>query len=251
MSPLRIKHARSRQSNISVRQRLSVQLWSVAAILGVSAAGALPASAALVPVGHPVPQLAPITLDTTTGIEWLDLQLTTGLSIADIDGGAGGWHAQGWRHASADEVCDLYEAYMPPAFPPAMSCPIVGLDFPTVTTMQAAQLFYDYLGDTGYAGPGDPETVAMTHGVSGGRPLLGGVSANASLPYYAANHGIYGIIEETDSHPQIGHFLVRRPGWQQVPLTGPGAVIALGALLAITGSLSARRGRPAARRTRP
>jgi hypothetical protein len=52
-----------------------------------------------------------ITLDTATGLEWLDVTKTTGMSYQDILNGAGGFYAAGWRSASWDQMNGLLATY--------------------------------------------------------------------------------------------------------------------------------------------
>lgn len=61
---------------------------------------ALPASADLVDLGT-------VTRDTDNGFDWLDVSETSGLSVNDILGGAGGLVGDGWRFATATELCQL------------------------------------------------------------------------------------------------------------------------------------------------
>ena len=50
-----------------------------------------------------------LTLDTATGLYWLDIDLTLGLSVDDLVGGAGGWlTTAGYRFATLPEVVALY-----------------------------------------------------------------------------------------------------------------------------------------------
>lgn len=49
-----------------------------------------------------------VTLDKNTGLQWLDLSATKGLSVLDVQHGAGGWTAQGFRYATFDEIKGLY-----------------------------------------------------------------------------------------------------------------------------------------------
>ncbi len=51
-----------------------------------------------------------LTQDSDSGLEWLDLTLTDGLSVSQILAGAGGWVALGFRHATESEVCGLFTA---------------------------------------------------------------------------------------------------------------------------------------------
>ena len=48
------------------------------------------------------------TIDDSTGLEWLDLTLTTGQGYDDIIAGFGGFAAQGYVHATLDKVCELW-----------------------------------------------------------------------------------------------------------------------------------------------
>jgi len=48
------------------------------------------------------------TLDSNSGLEWLDLTLTNGKSHDDIVGGYGGYLTSGWRYASMDELIQLF-----------------------------------------------------------------------------------------------------------------------------------------------
>ena len=70
-----------------------------------------PGGAALLAVTDPT---APggtdnVTVDTTTGLEWLDLTASLGISVDDIQlqFGSGGSH-EGWRHATTAEVTTLF-----------------------------------------------------------------------------------------------------------------------------------------------
>jgi hypothetical protein len=60
-----------------------------------------------------------VSLDPARNLMWLDLPLTVGLSIADVQNGAGGWAAQGWRVATMPEVCGLAAD----VFGPTVLCP--------------------------------------------------------------------------------------------------------------------------------
>lgn len=47
--------------------------------------------------------------DTTTGLDWLDLSQTAGMSYLDAESGP--FAAGGWRHATGQEVSDLFRVY--------------------------------------------------------------------------------------------------------------------------------------------
>ena len=49
-----------------------------------------------------------ITQDTGTGLEWLDLTESTGFSLDDVLGGAGGFLADGWNVAHVLDVDQLF-----------------------------------------------------------------------------------------------------------------------------------------------
>ena len=57
-----------------------------------------------------------VTHDTATGLDWLDVPQTAGLSYDDIRGGAGGWIQSGWRSATEDEICRLFHDSLDPVF---------------------------------------------------------------------------------------------------------------------------------------
>lgn len=46
--------------------------------------------------------------DNATGLYWLDLSQTKGLSMANVKSGEGGWIPNGWRYANADETVSLF-----------------------------------------------------------------------------------------------------------------------------------------------
>ena len=50
------------------------------------------------------------TLDSASGLEWLDLTLTQGVSAQDVLAGFGGYVAAGWTFATVDQVCGLLGA---------------------------------------------------------------------------------------------------------------------------------------------
>jgi hypothetical protein len=54
------------------------------------------------------------TLDTSTGVEWLNPVVTSGLSYDQILAGAGGWMAAGWQLATVNQFDALAQAYIGP-----------------------------------------------------------------------------------------------------------------------------------------
>lgn len=97
------------------RRKLSIQL-----AISMAWLGAAPADAVLVPVDVHAEGDGLATLDTETGLEWLDLDQTVEVSFDDIAAGYGGWAAAGWRPAVSSEVCALIEGYVTPIVDP---CP--------------------------------------------------------------------------------------------------------------------------------
>ena len=65
--------------------------------------------ATLLPRDLFAPGDALLTLDTSTGLEWLDLPQTAGLSYLDVAGGTGGWIAAGFKIAQSSEVNTLWQ----------------------------------------------------------------------------------------------------------------------------------------------
>lgn len=50
--------------------------------------------------------------DSKTGLDWLDVTATAGLSYAQVLAGAGGWLSQGWRYANGNEIRSLFSQYV-------------------------------------------------------------------------------------------------------------------------------------------
>ena len=87
------------------RQLKSHLVWLVAMTMLAPASS----SAMLIELDLSVPGDGLLTLDDSTEILWLDLGLTTGFSHNDITGGiANTWYAEGWRHATQEEICGLF-----------------------------------------------------------------------------------------------------------------------------------------------
>ena len=63
-----------------------------------------PSLAVLISADDPVFGVGSLTVDTDTGLEWLDIPITVNLSVDDILGGAGGYVANGFRYATGIET---------------------------------------------------------------------------------------------------------------------------------------------------
>src|SRR5262245_3168046 len=82
------------------------------------------ARAGFIPLDLFGPGDALITRDTDLGLDWLDVYATRNTSADQIRAGAGGWIADGWRHATTAEVCSLMTRLLPSASSdPTLFCP--------------------------------------------------------------------------------------------------------------------------------
>ncbi len=82
-------------------------------LIAVLATGILVAPAAqakLLEVDLNTPGDALVTRDTDTGLDWLDLTESIGLSFDQVEADVGGFISDGWRHATGAEVCALFAA---------------------------------------------------------------------------------------------------------------------------------------------
>jgi hypothetical protein len=124
----------------------------VCAVVASALLLAFPAEAQLESIDLMSPGDGLVTRDTQTGLEWLDLTLTAGQSVAYWLGSncngvpecpPGGWFQAGWRIAVASEVCDLLNQIDSDPDPP---CPYiyeqlanpVGLDMLGITCHHSA-----------------------------------------------------------------------------------------------------------------
>lgn len=95
----------------SIAKRCQVPMghrsWMFAFLSGTGGAlfFATAVHASLVDYGH-------YTHDPTTGLDWLDVTQTTGLSFDAVKAGVGGWLGAGWRLAFRHEVSDLATRYI-------------------------------------------------------------------------------------------------------------------------------------------
>lgn len=68
------------------------------------------AEALLIEVDLAAPGDGLVTRDTVAGLDWLDLPETLGLSVDDVQAGAGGYLTAGWSVATTAQVCGLFGA---------------------------------------------------------------------------------------------------------------------------------------------
>lgn len=91
----------------AVAKGVDLKRFFSAAITAAAILGCVSAQASLV-------QRQNTTLDTETGLEWLNVQLPSGYGYNAVGAGAGGWIPAGWRYAWFDEVVALAERYVGP-----------------------------------------------------------------------------------------------------------------------------------------
>lgn len=179
-----------------------------------------------------------VTRDTATNLDWLDVTETTGLSFAAVAGGAGGFSAAGWRHASTAEICGLF------AGGGAAPSPCPGSGF--AANGNAGQLYLDLLGVTfGYL---DTDLSVLSFWglfADAGNPALVGEVELAVDRFSSGLVRTYtGVREDrvspTSAAGEYGNLLVRAA---PVPEPGTGLLLALG-----VGALAFRRASRGCRR---
>lgn len=107
------------------RSKKATRAICVASVVVLGMSGA--AEAALVSVDYRAAGDSLLTLDTVTGLRWLDVDATLGKSAHDLFDGAGGWVAAGFRYATDLDVRTLFvhaglsspDAWSPTEFAPA------------------------------------------------------------------------------------------------------------------------------------
>lgn len=184
-----------------------------------------------------------LTQDTATGLEWLDVTGTAGLSIDDVLGGANGYLTAGFRYATRSEVLGLYTT--------------IGFteidEFTSVRTgpehFAAGLLAFSLLGQTGFD--------------TGDNPLIAAVYFNDAIAEVARvrislfheggpNAGAGVQIDttgptSTQRFSAVGHHLVRAFTPDPVQVDEPASLSLL--LLGLV-PLALRRSRPGLRRLR-
>lgn len=87
------------------------------------------------------------TLDTSSGLEWLDITETTSFSVADIMQGDGGFAADGWVHATGQQISDLITSFLGSATTPNFDGSGNGSSFDILADSDAVSLL-NLLGAT-------------------------------------------------------------------------------------------------------
>ena len=83
--------------------------WSAAVALLVGMGFSFPASALLVEINLAGGNPNEVTRDTVTGLDWLDVTETTGVSFNSAVTFATTSFGAGWRHATGSELCVLFQ----------------------------------------------------------------------------------------------------------------------------------------------
>jgi hypothetical protein len=160
--------------------------------------------------------------DTITGLEWLNLRLTSSISYNDVVAGYGGWTSSGWSVATVFQVNNLVTTYVGPqvfsnptddghvGYSYFYNAKYVALALGNNFGQPDQSLFsaFGFFGDGGLYG-------AEIEAVPGNQPPLGEwaynlIDAHPDQPYY-----------------QIGTFLVRQ-GPIGTPETSTWAMMLLG-----------------------
>ncbi len=88
---------------LSAKVFLGIALFSLASSVNPGTARAALIERDLLVAGDKL-----LTVDTATGLEWLDLTATRGLSYNQVAAGAGGWTSLGFRFGTQNQVNQLY-----------------------------------------------------------------------------------------------------------------------------------------------
>lgn len=206
------------------------------------ALAATPAQAILVSQSDAVFGADSVTLDTGTGLEWLDVNTSVNRSFNDVSGqfGAGG-DFQGWRYATGAEVLNLIVSN---------TVPLAGASSPGEVTIGSAFAFAETLGPTVMSQfiVFPPDIASNAFGVEGiyagtmageygiGAVVLDGLTdLNDPVPslFQFASSGVFDNVgispfEELDFR---GSWLVRG-GNVTVQISEPGALALLGIVIA-------------------
>jgi hypothetical protein len=175
-----------------------------------------------------------ITLDTDTGLEWLDVTATVGLSVNDVLGGAGGWTDLGFRYAGSDELEQLF-------LDSAAGSTISFYSF-TANNFTGASLLVDLLGNSyssrefpgsqGFVDPGTPDMFSESYA----HASFYQISVSDSTGRFHSTQGSFSL---NQTGATIGSFLVREAS--PVPEPSSLALLGMGGLALIGYGLRRKR----------
>ena len=168
-------------------KKLAVFLCTIALTFSIMAK----ANALLVEIDRYTPGDALITLDTTTGFEWLDVTETMNTSYEQVWANAQ-LGAEGWRHATNFEVTDLFDEYL---------------------TVQNISQVQRYFGITHFFDSSLPDAdFWMTHGFIdyiGGRSQFGDAFIKKEMVGGTWEVRDFSGWDTSHAEPYVGHWLVR------------------------------------------
>lgn len=181
--------------------------------------------------------------DDASGLDWLELTQTTGLSANDILGGAGGFVNNGYRYATEAELTNLY-----------LSNGVTTISGGWGYNGQYAvgQLFISLFGNTCPSGcigsphPGDGYTTGLygNYDTNGALVSMGVSTIGAAYVFGTNPDGLFSInppgYNLNYKFYRIGNFLVRDTGWTSAPVPAPATLSLMAVAL---GLLALRRAR--------
>lgn len=178
--------------------------------IGIWCLSNAPAQAALLSTNDSVFGGSAITLDTETGLEWLDLPFSLNLSYNSISTqfGSGGSFS-GFRHASTTEVEALFIA---------AGIPNIGNGNGSVANIAPSQALIALVGATSFQGiyPGTMGITGTSRFAGSHRSGLLDFYWNGDISVYNASTDTYQT-GDTVGFDNVGHWLVREPSSAAVP----------------------------------
>ncbi len=166
------------------------------------------------------------TIDTASGLEWLDLTLTQGQSYNSIVGGFGGYASAGFVHATTAQLCSLFQSLGDVW----AGCESANDTFSAISGATFSTL-HDLLGETW---PALNTTPGLFDGgqLSGSNILGLGCITGGPTDVCVNSSGTFPHVYHRDSNftlsytnDFVGHFLVRQAA---IPEPGSLALIGLG-----------------------
>lgn len=161
-----------------------------------------------------------ITYDKSTGLEWLDLTVTQGFSMLEVEANASIW-VDGWQWATIAQMQTMFDHasdYNNSFEEPLIAYPIADILGPTVTNVQPGEYITKYA--LGFSREFLFDTQLYEYGYDYGTARIkGGINLDTSDPWYpylpfplcddpCATFTLTGW-RESDTDPNYGAWLVR------------------------------------------